>query len=235
MSGDEFTVDLSVLLRLLKKNAAVICICIVVGAVIAFVTAEFILEKKYSATAKFYIENSKAQSEIININDITAAKSMVDTCAELFSTRNIVQKLKDATGVTYEIDQMLEMISMGTSNNTEFLVITVTTDDAAVSVDMLTKFIDICLGEFETTIDSGRIRVVDSAYSSGEPVFPNNMLAVAIGIAAGFFISFFFFFLREMLDTKVKAEDDLFVIYNIPVFAEIMSFDAKQKGGYGYE
>ena len=42
-----------------------------------------------------------------------------------------------------------------------------------------------------------------------------------------------------MLDVKVKPEDDLFMMYNVPVFSEILNFDfdieikEKNSGGKG--
>ncbi|MDR0221944.1 MAG: hypothetical protein LBI38_00180 [Oscillospiraceae bacterium] len=233
MSNNEYAFDISALLRIFKKYAAVIVVFSVVSASIAFVLSEFVLHKKYSAAAKFYIENNKNQSEAVNINDINAAKNMVNTCAELFTTRNITQKLKDETGLDFTVDEMMEMINMGTSNNTEFLKITVTAEDSRTAVYMLEKFLDICTDEFEATIDSGRIRVVDSAYSNEKPVFPNVGLFAAVGFVLGFVAAYSIVFVKEILDVKIKAEDDLFKIYEIPVFAEIMCFDAKVKGEYG--
>jgi len=231
MNNDaELTIDITTLLRVLKKYAGLIILFSLLGGTVAFALSEYVLPKKYAASAKLYIENSKAQSEIININDITAAKSMVNTCAELFSTRSMAQKLKDATNSPYTVDDIIKMTAMGTSNNTEFLVITITADNAATAANMLAEFIKICLDEFDVTIDSGRIRVVDPAYSTGRPVFPNTKIAVAIGFLIGFLIPYLIGFLIEIFDTKVKAGDDLFKLYNIPVFAEV-AFDAKLKGG----
>jgi len=232
-TGTEFSVDISTLLRVLRKYAVIVAVFTIIGTVAAFTLAEFVLPKKYSAYSKFYIENSKNQSEILNVGDINAARSMVNTCAELFSTRDITQRLKEKTGAGYDVDEMMDMISMGTSNNTEFLVVTVTAENSETAVFLLENFIGICTEEFENTIGSGKIRTVDSPYSTGKPVFPNTKIFAAIGFFAGFVLSYLVVFLVDVLDTKVKFDDDLYTIYGIPVFAEIMSFDAKTKGESG--
>lgn len=233
MVNGEYTLDISTLARIFKKHAAVVVVFAVVSACAAFALSEFVIPEKYSANAKFYIENSKTQSDAVNINDINAAKNMVNTCAELFTTRDVAQRLKDRTALDFTVDEMMSMISMGTSNNTEFLRITVTAGDSRTAVYMLEEFLVICANEFEATIDSGRIRVVDSAYSDGKPVFPNVWLFTAVGFALGFAAAFLIAFAKEMLDVKVKAEDDLYEMYEVPVFAEIMCFDTKVKGEYG--
>ena len=235
MSNTEFTVDIKTLLRILKKYAAVIAAVTVFTTFAAFVVSEFVLVKKYSAVAKFYIENSRVQSEIVNVQDITAARNMVNTCAELFTTRDITQRLKSETGVFFTIDELMDMISMGTSSNTEFLRVSVTAGSPRTAVNMLEVFVQICAEEFDKTIESGRITLVDSPYSTGNPVFPNTRLFVVAGFLAGLILTYLFVFVKEILDIKIKAEDDLFKIYNIPVFAEVMCFDAKVKGDFSYE
>jgi capsular polysaccharide biosynthesis protein len=229
------SVDIKTLLRILYKYAAIIAAVTVTTTFAAFVLSEFVLPKKYSAVAKFYIENSRIQSEIVNVQDITAARNMVNTCAELFTTRDIAARLKAEAGVPYTIDEIMNMISMGTSNNTEFLRITITASSPRMAVFMLNVFVEICVDEFDRIIDSGRISLVDSPYSTERPVFPNTALFLVIGFLAGFALTFLIVFIKEILDIKVKAEDDLFTIYDIPVFAEVMNFDIKVKGDYSYE
>ncbi|MCL2693708.1 MAG: Wzz/FepE/Etk N-terminal domain-containing protein [Oscillospiraceae bacterium] len=235
MGNSEFTVDLSTLLRILKKYAAVVVIFTILTTAFAFMLAEFMLPKRYSATAKFYIENSRIQSEIIQVSDINAARNMVNTCAELFSTRDITQKLKDATGAPYTTVELMDMIRMSPSNNTEYLRVTLTASDPEIALRLLRSFVEICIEEFDLTIDSGRIRVVESAYPLPNHVFPNTGLFVVVGFLAGFALTFVVVFVKEILDIKVKAEDDLFRIYDIPVFAEVICFDIKVKGEYAYE
>ena len=42
---------------------------------------------------------------------------------------------------------------------------------------------------------------------------------------------YIFFLLKEMLDVKIKPDDDLAVIYDIPVFAEIVDFEEAVNDG----
>jgi capsular polysaccharide biosynthesis protein len=234
-TNTDFTVDIKTLLRILQKYAAIIAAVTIATTFAAFVLSEFVLPKRYSAVAKFYIENSRVQSEIVNVQDITAARNMVNTCAELFTTRDIAARLKAEAGLPYTIDEIMDMIRMGTSNNTEFLRVTITANRPEMAVYMLEKFVEICVLEFDRIIESGRISLVDSPYSTEKPVFPDTTLFLILGFLAGFALTYLIVFIKEILDIKVKAEDDLFTIYDIPVFAEVMCFDVKVKGDYNYE
>ena len=234
MANSEFNIDISTLLRILRKYVVVIIAFTVVGVIIGALLSEVVISPRYAANAKFYIENRQTQGEVIQAGDITAARNMVNTCAELFSTRDNVQRLKNATNVPYNVTELMNMISMG-SSTTEFLTITITASNPNTAVYLLEHFVVICEEEFNDKIETGRISIVDSAFSTGRPVFPSTRLFVAVGFILGFILTYLVVFVVEILDTKVKAEDDLFRIYEIPVFAEVMSFDAKIKGEYSYE
>ncbi|MCL2637624.1 MAG: Wzz/FepE/Etk N-terminal domain-containing protein [Oscillospiraceae bacterium] len=235
MNNTDFTVDIKTLLRILQKYAAIIAAVTIAATFAAFVMSEFVLPKKYSASAKFYIENSRTQSEIVNIQDINAARNMVNTCAELFTTRDVAERLKTEANLPYSVNEIMDMINMGTSANTEFLRVSITAASPRMAVYMLEWFVSICAEEFDRIIESGRISLVDSPYSTGKAVFPDTILFLILGFFVGFVLTYLIVFVKEILDIKVKAEDDLFTIYDIPVFAEVMCFDVKVKGEYSYE
>ena len=235
MANNEITLDISTLWRVLKKHAVTVIIFTVIATILAGVLAVGVLQKKYSASAKLYVENRVSDQTIMNLTDFNTAKSIANTCIELFSTNSMAGKLLDSTGLDYSVGEIKKMISMSTSNNTEFVNITVTMDDAQIAANTLNTLVNLCEEEFNDFINSGRIKIADPAVAGSSPVFPNTKLFLAAGFLAGFAVSFLIVFVIEILDTKVKAEDDLFQIYDVPVFSEILNFDVSVKGDYGYE
>lgn len=237
MGTTELTLDISTLWRIFKKHAFIIIVFTVIATVTAFIISSFIIQKQYSATAKLYVENKSAEqsSQILNSSELNAARSVVNTCIQLFITRDLAQELSDSTGNKYSSGELMGMISMQALNNTEFLQITMTMDNPQEAVNTLKVFVDLCISKYNDVVSAGKIMPVDSPASSNSPVYPNVNMFTAAGFFIGFLGTFIIVFIVEVLDTKVKAEDDLFKIYDIPVFAEILNFDARVKGDYGYE
>lgn len=233
MANNEVTLDISTLWRVFKKHAVVVIIFTVLATVVAGVLAIAVLDKRYAATAKFYIENR--QTEVATIGDINTARSMIADCIELFSTHSMRDRLAAKSGLNYTATELGGMIRMSSSNNTSFIEITITMDDPQKAVNTLNDFVTLCLAEYDRVIDSGRIEVVDPAIAFSNPVFPNTRLFLVGGFVLGFVVAYLLVFVIEILDTKVKAEDDLYHIYDIPVFAEILNFDVTAKGEYDYE
>ena len=53
------------------------------------------------------------------------------------------------------------------------------------------------------------------------------MRYLVIGLLIGLVLSLVISFLLEIVDTTIKPSDDLYKQYDIPVFAEIIDFDAE--------
>ena len=53
-----------------------------------------------------------------------------------------------------------------------------------------------------------------------------------LGFLLGLVASVLFVVIQEMLDTRVKGEEDLKKYYNVPVLGEIPNFESQFKGGY---
>ena len=52
-------------------------------------------------------------------------------------------------------------------------------------------------------------------------------LFVMMGMLGGLILALGISFLIEIVDTTVKSDDDLYEMYDIPVFADIIDFDVE--------
>jgi capsular exopolysaccharide synthesis family protein len=70
--------------------------------------------------------------------------------------------------------------------------------------------------------NSPNARIIDNADSTNIPVSPNKRIIYLASIIIGCSIPFAFFYVKEMLDTKIHNKEDLEnIINNIPVLGEI--------------
>lgn len=237
MDEQEQTIDLRNLLIILKEHIVVILVAAIACAAIGFTLSAFVIEKKYSSEALLYVENSASKSDdsSININDINAAQKLVNTCQILFTSDYMLEKLSAAlpqyayTAANYE-----KMITIESVNSTEVLKISVETSSPETSVTIADKLVELSQVEYMRVIKNGSIEVVSNAIYPQTHTFPNTTLFTAAGFAIGLFGAYFIFLIIELLDTKVKPDDDLAKKYDIPVFAEIMDFLAVDKSDYKY-
>ncbi len=237
MDEQEQTIDLRNLLIILKEHIAVILAAAIACGAIGFLLSAFVIEKKYTSEALLYVENSASKSDdsAININDINAAQKLVNTCQILFTSDYMLEKLGEALPqYNYTSEKYEKMITIESVNSTEVLKISVETNSPEISVTIANKLVELSQIEYMRVIKNGSIEVVSNAIYPQKHVFPSNTLFTASGFALGLFGAYFIFLIIEMLDTKVKPDDDLAKKYDIPVFAEIMDFLAVDKSDYKY-
>ena len=59
------------------------------------------------------------------------------------------------------------------------------------------------------------------------PYEPNNLKNTLLGLLVGLVTSCVIAILLELIDTTIKADDDIQEIYGLPVFAEIPDFETQ--------
>lgn len=231
----EETLDISSLLKTLKKHfVAVVTIALVMG-IAAFLVSNFLITKKYESTAMLYVENSQNTSESVNINDINAAQKLVNTCQILFKSGTALDTLIENLELPYTKKELSEMITAASVNGTEVMKLVVESEDPVEAQIIVNELVDISQSEFKRIIKSGSIEIVELGEISTVPSSPDVKLITLIGFALGLVMAYAIFFIRDMLDVAVKHDDNLAKMYDVPVFAEIMEFDSATSGGkYGY-
>ncbi len=236
LNEQEETIDLRVLLKVLTGHIIPIVIAAILAAGAGFSLAKFIIPKRYTSEALMYVENSSGKQEdsSININDINAAQKLVNTCQILFTSNYVFDELSAHFGNKYSAAQLRGMVNISSVNNTEVLKVSVETDSPQESYDVATELIKLSISEFQRIIKGGSIETVSSPTFPETHTYPSAFRFTIIAGAIGAVVMYIAFFIKEMLDTKLKPGDDLAQIYDIPVFAEILDFETTGKAGYKY-
>lgn len=236
MNEHEESLDLKTLFRVFINHIIPIAIITILAGALSFCLSAFVISKQYTSEALMYVENSSNKTEdAININDISAAQKLVNTCQILFTSDYIFQQLNESLGADWSNEELKKMISVKSVNSTEVMRISVVTENPSLSVTIADKLVELSKNEFMRVIKNGSIEVVSSASYPETHTFPNPVIFTAAGMLIGLCLSYVVFLLMELLDTRVKPEDDLAQLYSIPVFAEIMDFESAQKHGYKYD
>lgn len=226
----ETTLDLTTVWHMIRKHLRLlIALTLCVTAIAAGVTM-FLITPKYTSSALLYVENKQTQTESLNINDLNVAQKLVNTCVIIFENDVVLQKVQDALGLQYGKEEFRKMVSLTSVNNTEVLKVEATSANAGEAAGIVNTLIAIAPQEFTRIVKSGSIELVSPGAVSSSPSSPKVAVNIAVGFAVGMVLSLLVVFLIEILDITVKGEDDLYKLYAIPVFAEIMDFDSKVKG-----
>lgn len=234
----EKEIDLLSVVRLLMKHIVVIVLVTFLSGIAALIISTQFISKQYTSKAQLYVENKSDDKQSgVNVNDINAAQKLATTCVIIFKSNTVMNELAKDSEIPYSPGALGSMISVAAVNNTEVMEIKVTCGDPSQAHYIADKMLSICMKRYKEIIQSGSISIVDEATFSNQPTSPNVMVNTFIGLMAGFVVSCLLLLVRDILDKRVKPADDLAEMYSIPLFAEIMDFEAKgtKTSGYSYK
>lgn len=231
----EDSIDLISLFKILLKHVKIIIIISFAAGIIAYLFSATLITKKYTSSVQFYVENKSANTETLSSSDISVAQQLANTCSIIFTSSSVLEQLAADENIDYNENTLSKMIAVSAVNSTEIMKVTVTANSPSEAQYIAKAMRDICILEYERIISTGSITTIDSPKKPTSPSYPNNKKFGLLGFIAGFVITCLVVILRSLFDTRVKANDNLTEIYEIPVFAEIMDFEHSNSQSYSYK
>ena len=226
-------IDVMDILKLYMKRWWCLVLAIIVGGTIAGVATKLFVTPLYTSYCTLYTENStdivSQNVTEVNLSTVMVRKELVQTYAEVLSSNTFLARVADESDLGYTGGQILRMISMTDKNDTEILVVSVTTPDPNHSHIIAQKIVDLAPGFVSEIVEGGNVRLLDQPVYSGVPSSPNTVRNVEVGAIIGLLISLIIVFAIEMLDNKVKDVDAVAEMFKYPVLGEIPFFTTGTK------
>ncbi len=213
------------ILKMIFAHIKLIIIVSVIAALGAYIYADNFIPKKYSSTSMIIIKYDASDStdngqssgdNRVSSGALTLSANLAENAAVIFSR---CEEMLDIIPAGYGV-------SIASYNETNALTITVSGSDAQVCADTA------------NAIRNASPEVFDKYYYGGEAVpfsrpasapsshsSPNETRFALFGFIGGLIISVLIAIIIEVIDTTIKQGEDLFKIYDVPVFAEIIDFD----------
>ena len=218
------------LLKIFLQHIKLIIIITLVGAVLAFLYVTYLVTPMYSTSALILVQNGSSfdsdlsssntsglSGEKVNMADISSSQMLANTCSTLFTVDPDMKSIISGAS-----------ISISVVEESYFLRISSTSSDPHTAANIANLVANTAPQVFRKYFgDAGRVDTVEEANVPSSPSSPNRPRYVLIGLLVGLALSLVISFLLEIVDTTIKPGDDLYKMYDIPVFAEIVDFEAE--------
>lgn len=224
-------ITISDLLRMFLQHIKLIIAVTLLGGVLAFLYVSYMVTPMYTTSALILVQNSSSfdsdaisssnsnnlSGDKVNMQDISSSVTLANTCATLFTVDPDMKSIISGAS-----------ISINVIEDSYFLRITSTSSDPHTAANIANQVAQTAPQVFRKYFqDAGKVDTVDEASVPSSPSSPDKKRYVIIGLLAGLVLSLVISFLLEIVDTTIKPGDDLYKQYNIPVFAEIIDFEAE--------
>jgi len=226
-------INLMDLLRLYMRRWWYIVIAMIVGGLLSGMFTKFFITPMYTSAGSLYTENStdivSQNATDINLSTVTVRRELVTTYAEVLTSNIFLKKVANESGLGYDHSQLLSMISMTDKNDTEILVVSVTTNNPDHAYIIAQKIMDLAPGQVSEVVEGGNVKKLDEPERPTKPSSPNTVRNIEIGVFIGLLLSLIIIFAVEMLDNKVKDAEALSETFKYPVLGEVPFFTTNVK------
>lgn len=210
------------IIGILLHRLKFILLATLLAGILFFLYSKFIITPMYSTSAMIYVQNYNGASEAnkesgkIYSADISGSSNLAGICVTLFKNSDEITSLYDDCRVDISVN-----------DKTFFITISVSGDDPQKCANVANQVADKCNEVFNKFLQYGQIGNIRNAKVPVSPYEPNNLKNTLIGLLVGLAASCVIAILLELIDTTIKADDDIQEIYGLPVFAEIPDFETQ--------
>ena len=219
----EIDIDLRKIVYMLRTKIVFILLITIFGGVAAGAFTHFFVEPTYTATVKFYVQNSSdtvSTSSTLDLNKLDAAEKLVNFCIYVIKTDAVLDKVAEDVQVNSG-SKLSNMITATAIEETMAFQVTVRSKDPALSAKIANSIAKIAPEEILRIVQGGGVSVIDYAKKPTSPSSPNLKKNILVGALAAFVLSFAAFFIYEVFDTTVTNAKDLERVFDIPVLGTV--------------
>ena len=237
---EEAVLSFKDILGVLRKNLIFIIITCLVFSLGSFFVTNFLVTKHYTSTISLYVETVDLQpdsqnSAIYSLNMQNYALKLVNTYIRMLDTNTFYTKLATELNDNYTPDELSKMISYKSDETTEVFDVSVVSESPTESKVIADTIAEVAPETISNLKSNAKLKVCDEAQLPTKPSSPSLSRNVIIAFAIGLLLALVVSFIRHFLDKKIKYDDEMTTILDIPVLAAIPSFDTyiNQKGKNG--
>ncbi len=237
---DYMEIDLMRLLKALLNRAWVIIISTVAAALVAFAFVTLLVTPLYKSRALLYVNNNAinlgSASFSISSGDISASKSLVDTYTVILKSRTTLSAVIKREGLSYDYEELYNMIETSSVNGTEIFEIVVTSKDPTEAKVIANAIAAVLPEKISSIVDGSSVKIVDCAVVPSRKASPSVTKYTMVGALLGFMAAAGVIIVIELMDNLIKDEEYLLQTYNLAVLAAVPDLDADTSsyGGYYY-
>lgn len=236
--GEYYAIDVLHIAKSLLKRSWLIILSGLLAAAVGFGISAFVIPPKYSSYVKLYVNNSSFSlgntSFSISSSELTAAQSLVKTYGDILNSRSTLERVIEKTGVDYTWKELSSMITYGSSNGTEIMKVTVTSEDPYEASKIANSIAEVLPIRISEIIDSASMEVVDSAIPELDKVAPSITKYTAIGLILGVVISVLALIIAALMDDTIHDEEYILNTYDYPILGKVPDLLNNSGRSYGY-
>ncbi|MGQ5427021.1 YveK family protein [Thermophilibacter sp. ZX-H3] len=213
------------LLQLLRKHLRLVLTLPVACAVAMGVYVFAFAGNTYTASTSMYVLAQASESASGNLStDLSASQMISNDVSTLLTSDRVKSETASDLGLADLDDYDVEVTSETTSR---VVSLSVTGPDSQTAADIANTMVEKVSAIAQEVMSIESVNAIDQAQAPGSPSGPNRLLYIAVALMAGLFAAIAIVVVADMLDTRVRSQEEVEELLGIPVIGRIPAM----KGG----
>lgn len=216
-------ISLAKLMQIIRRKIWWIALVAAACGVLAFSYTQMFVKPTYTSTVKMVVVKSEDRQS--TVSDAAIAQRLVNSYVAVLDDLDFYDKVAAKANLEYTGKQLSGMFSFSVVGETEVFEIIVTANNPQDTKIIADAASDVALSntQYKNALDLVTLKETSPAREGvkvGPSVMRNTLLGAILGAAVIVFIAF----LQEVLDVRIKSEDDVLEHYDLPLLGTIPDF-----------
>lgn len=206
------------LLSILNKNWKLILVLpIIVGLLTLFISV-FLVKPKYEANTQVLV-NQKEKNNQVMAQEVQGNIQLINTYSEILKSPRIIDKVAKDENISSK--NLNNMISIETKANSQILNINVKNSEEKTTERIANKIAETFKNKMPDIMNINNVSILSKADGTAKQTSPNVILNSVIGVLIGLVLAVLLVGLKQVMDKRIKDEEDVDNELNLPVLGSI--------------
>ncbi|UXR77233.1 MULTISPECIES: Wzz/FepE/Etk N-terminal domain-containing protein [unclassified Staphylococcus] len=218
----EEQIDLSKLFAILRKNMKYLIILPIVFLIISMVLTFFFITPKYSASTQVLVNQKETDNQII-AQQVQSNLQLVNTYSEIIKSPRILDKVAKNLKGKYSSNDISGMLTVNNQADSQILNISIESDNRKEASKVANEIATVFSKDIDKIMNVDNVSILSKA-EKADKVSPKPLINELVSIFLGLVTALIIIFLKEMLDKRIKTEEDVEEFLDLPVLGTIQDF-----------
>lgn len=220
----ESTLDLSKIFGILRKNLKLLIILPIICLLISVLLTFLFLDDKYQASTQVLVNQKESDSQMM-AQEVQSNIQLVNTYSEIVKSPRILDEVSKELNRQYSSSEITSMLTVTNQADSQVLNISVDSKSGSDSEKIANKIAKVFSNEVPDIMSVDNVSILSKAEGTATKVAPKPLVNLVIGLIIGLILALLVIFIKEMIDKRIKTEEDVENELDIPVLGSIQKFN----------
>ena len=204
------------------KSWWIILVLAIVFSAASYGYTKVFVDELYTSRGLLYVNSSREQESLsVDLTALTTSQKLVNTCGIILKSDKFMNKVNVALGGKYSAATLKSNVVFTVKSETEILEVKAVSTDPTYAYNLVNAILQEADSGISSIINGASVSIIDNASMPIVPSSPDVERNVFMGTLIGGVLGVVIAFVIELLDRKVREQNDLVEQFDLPVLGLI--------------